>query len=60
MEKKTYARPNIAVISAETDQALLAASLNTNGNEVTWGGNASDNDIEEADARDNNMSIWDY
>ena len=59
MEKKTYVCPNITVISAETDHALLAASLYTNDNNIVWGGNASDNDIEEADARDNNMSIWD-
>ncbi len=60
MEKKAYISPNTAVMPVETGQALLAASLNTNGNEVTWGGNASDSGIEEADARESNMSIWDY
>ena len=60
MEKKAYIRPNTAIMPVETDQTLLAASLYSDGDDMDWGGNASDYDIHEADAQDNDMSVWDY
>lgn len=60
MEKKAYIRPNTAIMPVETGQSLLAASLYSDGDDVDWGGNASDYGIEDADAQDNDMSIWDY
>ena len=62
MRKRNYTKPTMTIVSTETEQAFMAASFNgTCGNNtiLRWGGNASDFDKEEADAKSHDASLWD-
>ena len=62
MRKRNYTKPTMTIVSTETEQAFMAASFNGTCDDKTklqWGGNASDNDIKEADAKSHDASLWD-
>lgn len=61
MRKRNYTKPTMTIVSTETEQAFLAASLNVtcDDNKLPWGGNASDCGIKEADAKSHDASLWD-
>lgn len=64
MEKKKYIKPNIQVLTYDTDHALLAASSVTgtlpDGSNINYGGNSSEdpNQGQGEDAK-KNTNIWD-
>jgi hypothetical protein len=62
MRKRNYTKPTMTIVSTETEQAFMAASFNGTCNDNTklqWGGNASVCNIEEADAKSHDASLWD-
>ena len=62
MRKRNYTKPTMTIVSTETEQAFMAASFNGTCDDnaiLQWGGNASDCNIEEADAKSHDASLWD-
>lgn len=62
MKKRNYTKPTTTIVPTETEQAFMAASFNgtcDDNNKLPWGGNASDYDIKEADAKSHDASLWD-
>ena len=57
MKKKVYATPRVEEMELQGEM-MIAASMSSN-NGIGYGGNASDNGINEADVnRNNGWNLW--
>lgn len=62
MRRKNYTAPAIHTVTVAMEHDLLAASataVSASEEQMPWGGNASDNNITEADAKGHDISFWD-
>ena len=60
MKKNQYTTPEVSTWTITSDEALLVTMSYEGKTVVTDGGKASENDVMNADVKDNSYSVWDY
>lgn len=60
MKKNSYTAPQVSTWTITSDEALLVTMSYQGNTVVTDGGKASENNVMNADVKDNSFSIWDY